>query len=392
MGIALFAEQRVDEYFIGVWKSILPKIDAIPASQVANLDPSIAASELIASVRFDCPVLGDDISMDEPAFSEGAESTIVRVYVPFNGYADLFRCHGHHYPVLPHGFTVKNDHLVISHRIEKRRIDHLREEILDLLKRVKEGLSDLHELLRHQPLELKQRIEQRIRERQQEVSKHSELLGKLAKGGFPLQKRGDGKESIIVPVKPKPIVFQASPTPSKPVPEPELSSGDYDAILQVIRDMVTVFERSPSVFRSMEEEHLRTILLVALNGIFKGAATGETFNGAGKTDILIRVNNSNIFIAECLIWDGPAGFQKKLTDQLFRYSTWRDSKLAAIIFNRNKDFTGVVQKMKQVVDGLPNRNSSLAYPDPTGCRHVFRRADDPQKEFTLTCLAFEVPF
>ena len=93
------------------------------------------------------------------------------------------------------------------------------------------------------------------------------------------------------------------------------------------------FERSPSVFKSMEEEHLRTILLVALNGVFKGDATGETFNGAGKTDILIRVADRNVFIAECLIWDGPDYFRKKLTDQLFQYSTWRNSKLAAIVFN-----------------------------------------------------------
>jgi hypothetical protein len=37
---------------------------------------------------------------------------------------------------------------------------------------------------------------------------------------------------------------------------------------------------------------------VQLNRHFEGAATGETFNHRGKTDILIRVDGKNIFIAE----------------------------------------------------------------------------------------------
>ena len=87
--------------------------------------------------------------------------------------------------------------------------------------------------------------------------------------------------------------------------EPELSLADYDQILEVIQSMVKVFERSPSVFKSMNEEDLRTILLIALNGVFQGNATGETFNGIGDTDILIRVKDTNIFMTECPIWSGP---------------------------------------------------------------------------------------
>jgi hypothetical protein len=39
--------------------------------------------------------------------------------------------------------------------------------------------------------------------------------------------------------------------------------------------------------------------LVQLNGQYEGQATGETFNFQGKTDILIRVDGQNIFVAEC---------------------------------------------------------------------------------------------
>ena len=170
-----------------------------------------------------------------------------------------------------------------------------------------------------------------------------------------------------------------------------MSLSDYDEILGVIRAMARVYERSPSVFREMEEEDLRTILLVGLNGLFKGSATGETFNGEGKTDILIRVNDNNIFIAECLFWDGAVHFSRKITDQLLRYSTWHDSKLAALVFNRKKNFTAVVDKMREVAAKLENRIEELPYAEPDSFRHRFRREDDPQKQYILTCVAFEVP-
>jgi hypothetical protein len=69
--------------------------------------------------------------------------------------------------------------------------------------------------------------------------------------------------------------------------------------------MVHVMERSPSAFHHMDEEALRTHFLVQLNGHYEGQATGETFNYEGKTDILVRSGDRNIFIAECKFWGGP---------------------------------------------------------------------------------------
>src|SRR5260370_4966399 len=54
----------------------------------------------------------------------------------------------------------------------------------------------------------------------------------------------------------------------------------------------------------MGEEDLRTHFLVQLNGVYEGQATGETFNFEGKTDILIRADGGNIFIAERKFWSG----------------------------------------------------------------------------------------
>jgi hypothetical protein len=87
-------------------------------------------------------------------------------------------------------------------------------------------------------------------------------------------------------------------------PEPALAMAEYDEILGIIRNMVHVMERSPKAFEKMGEEDLRTQFLVQLNGQYEGRATGETFNYQGKTDILIREGDRNVFIAECKFWAG----------------------------------------------------------------------------------------
>jgi len=44
-----------------------------------------------------------------------------------------------------------------------------------------------------------------------------------------------------------------------------------------------------------------TVLLVNLNAVFEGQVGGEVFNHRGKTDILIRVQDNNVFVGECKI-------------------------------------------------------------------------------------------
>ena len=390
---SLFQRGMVDDYFEALRKKMVSEIDGIPVAQIVQADAEQLADQFMGKYWAECPALGEDISYDEPPFSPGNDRLTVRVYVPISGDHELFHFTGGSAPVITQEVQVQPNHLVIPMAAERGRIAELPREVHALLGRIRDGLGPIQQKLQYFNPDLRRWAVRRIRERQHEHASHTRVLGELRQAGFTLRRRDDGSDRVIVPVKPK---FIASPPPPPPLPpkgapEPELPLSDYDEILNVIQAMAKVYERSPSVFREMEEEDLRTILLVGLNGVFKGSATGETFNGEGKSDILIRVGDHTIFIAECLFWDGPQHFRRKLTEQLFRYSTWRDSKLAAIVFNRKKDFSAVVQKMKEVAGGLENKLTELPYPVATGCRHRLRRADDAQKQVILTCLAFEVP-
>lgn len=173
-------------------------------------------------------------------------------------------------------------------------------------------------------------------------------------------------------------------------PEPTLSDSDYNHILNVIENMTQVMERSPSAFMSMDEESLRSHFLVQLNGHYEGQATGETFNYQGKTDILIRSEGKNIFVAECKFWAGPKKLLEIL-DQLLGYSCWRDTKVAVIIFNRNKDFSNVLKTIQDTVRAHPNYKRDLGARSETSFSYVFAHQDDPNRELTLTVLAFDVP-
>ena len=203
--------------------------------------------------------------------------------------------------------------------------------------------------------------------------------------------RREGASSTPFPVSRKTI----RPLPQQPSspgfrPEPAIEAKVYDDILDVLRSMSLAMERSPSTFSKLDEEEIRDHFIMALNGHFEGEATGETFNFGGKTDILIRHEGKNLFVAECKIWSGPKAFQDAI-DQLLGYSTWRDCKLALLVFNRNKDFTSVLEKIEAGLPEHPNFRRSVQYGDETCFRCAVHHKDDGQREMTLTVLVFEVP-
>jgi hypothetical protein len=149
-------------------------------------------------------------------------------------------------------------------------------------------------------------------------------------------------------------------------------------------------ERSPSAFTKMGEEDLRQHFLVQLNGQFEGAATGETFNFKGKTDILIRVQDRNIFIAECKFWSGEKGFLDTIT-QLLGYLSWRDTKAAVIIFNRNIDFSCMLKSIEATISKHPNLKRASKKETETRFRCVFGNPSDSNREVIVTVMAFNVP-
>jgi hypothetical protein len=210
--------------------------------------------------------------------------------------------------------------------------------------------------------------------------------------GFKVTPRADQPATFKAPeVQRKLVPMLPTVTSTAPFkPEPALETQVYEHILQVMDDVATVMERSPSAFAAINEESLRWHFLLQLNGHYKGEATAESFNYEGKTDILIKSNGKNIFIGECKFWGGPKLF-KETIDQLLGYSSWRDTKVALLVFNRNKDFTAVIEAMHKAAQEHPNFKRFIRQRSQSSFQYTFRNRDDANRELTLTVMAFDVP-
>ena len=173
-------------------------------------------------------------------------------------------------------------------------------------------------------------------------------------------------------------------------PKPTLQESTYLEILQIVHDMGKQFERMPSTYAGKSEEELRDNLLLMLEPRFQGSATGETFNKTGKTDILLRHEGKNVFIAECKFWKGIKGFFDTLT-QLLAYLTWRDSKAAVVMFIRNADFSSVVSSVENDVSQHSNYLGFVSKRDETWLNYRFHINDDRNREVKLAVLLFHIP-
>ena len=210
--------------------------------------------------------------------------------------------------------------------------------------------------------------------------------------GIPLLRRGTAP---VVPLERKVLPLPGRPaggTPS-PLEHARLQDDAYESILSTIESFGRALERIPKTFAGLAEEELRDFLLVILNASFKGAAAGEVFNRDGKTDILLRHDDTNLFIGECKIWKGTAAADAALETQLFNYVAWRDTSAALILFIRQTAKpTALIRK---AYDLLAGHERLVATPPEftAGERHDFRlqHPEDPARVLRVALLTFVVP-
>jgi len=234
---------------------------------------------------------------------------------------------------------------------------------------------------------LESQVTQAIRQRKDELLNKSKLLASL---GVPIRKSANVPSTFAVPT-PKKKVRIAKPTASTApfAPDPTLDESTYSEILKIIQDTGIEIERHPSIYEDKDEETLRDHLLMVLSPHFS-SVTGETFNKEGKTDILIRHDGKNVFVAECGVWKGAKQFLGKI-DQLLSYLTWRDSKTALVCFVRNKEFGPVLQAIKETTPSHPCFTKDCGATDEAWLRYEFTLKDDPSRPVRLAVLCFHFP-
>ena len=389
-------------------KELTEEVNDWDENQLLNTSVEDFCRYFVDKYRIDIPVLNRDgivvdqhetridVSKDrsrairdrsQPSYIPG---TAIEITVPFTGDSKAFTIRPTTFsldsllPCVTVGVQMLTI-LITGTNLEAREV---RQRINHILDSIDSALTTLREDAKTLNRQLESMARLRIEQRRKKLLADQNLVASL---GFPLKQHNDPPKTYTaseVRRKITPVPPSASSMPYEP--EPALGEADYEHILEVIENMAQVMERSPSAFSTMDEESLRSHFLVQLNGHYEGQATGETFNYEGKTDILIRSEGKNIFIAECKYWAGP----QKLTEainQLLGYSSWRDTKVAVIVFNRNKGFTKVLEAIQSTTKAHPNCKRELNKRSETSFRFILSHRDDTNRELTLTIMAFDIP-
>ena len=314
--------------------------------------------------------------------------TEIEVEIPFTGEAEAFKFQPTTYTLSPPRGEVRGNLLILTIVGTNLDAELVRNEIDQTIKEIQNHLTTLRGNAQGLRTQLPTQARSAIESRRQKLLSDRNLVGGL---GFKMKTRPGTNQTFTAPEvrrKLAPSLPAASTLPYKP--EPVLANADYEHIIGVLQNMVQVMERSPSAFETMDEESIRSHFLVQLNGHYEGQATGETFNYEGKTDILVRSEGKNIFIGECKFWSGPKMLTETI-DQVLGYTSWRDTKVAVVVFNRNKDFSRVLGAIVETAKAHSNFKRQLGGSTETTFRYCFSHKDDRNRELFLTILAFDVP-
>jgi hypothetical protein len=384
------------------------KIQGLQPNYLLNASEEDLITSLVDEYTLDTPTLDEagthidygehqvDVSRDpmrfisdpsKPFFVSGTRITFI---VPFTGDANLFSVQPQSgmFSLVGSRAEIVDNEIHITFAGTNLNADGAKREFDNELRQIKHNLANLNASIDRHNVGLAQQIRMQIKQRKAKLLADANLAAAI---GFPVKRRDGAEVTYAVPVQKRRPKIERPPTSSSLFqPEPVLAVADYDDILNIVQNMVRVMEQSPKAFEKMGEEDLRTQFLVQLNGQYEGIATGETFNFQGKTDILIRVEGRSIFIAECKFWSGEKQFLATI-DQLLSYLSWRDTKTAVFIFNRNVNFTDVLAKIKESVPRHPNFKRAIANSDESNHRYIFHQPNDRNRELILTVMAFDVP-
>jgi len=308
--------------------------------------------------------------------------------IPFEGDKGLFLCGLSAYILSPPRAYINDKEIIIIYKELNPDINRIKANFERHVFEIESYLVKMLEVIEEFNKELRQRAKQQIETLKAKILKDKNIVESL---GYPIKQISNMPTTFAIPVIKRKIVIQKPKGTTTPfVSEPVLDLENYEAILKIISSMVLVMERSPSAFSNMKEENLRQHFLVQLNGHFEGEATGETFNFNGKTDILIRSNEKNIFIAECMFWNGERSLLEKI-NQFLGYISWRDTKTALLVFNKSKKFTDILLKIPEIVKKHMNFKRQEKYNSETGFRFILHHNGDANRELILTIIAFNIP-
>lgn len=402
----LFCNYNLRDLLESKKQDLLRKIDNEQSEYLANVNVDNYLEYLYNEFEMQLPIIDEDnIVIDQhegkverynPSYTyiNYVDGVVMYILIPYQGDKNLFLAKPSQYTTSFPMANINEQFIVIEMGLSISEVEtyNINEILKTRIDCIKNYLSYIDNDIKEFNKKIKEIAKERIIYKTNNYKKICKMNSTLK---YKINRNLNAPLTYKVPNITKRIKLQRPDATSKQIiPEPEVAINIYNDIIEICSNMAKVMERSPKDFANMKEETIRSHFLVQLNGQYEGQATGETFNSNGKTDILIRNDNQNVFIAECKFWKGKKGYLSTI-DQLLGYVTYRDTKTAIFMFVKNKNFTEVFQQMKKTVTEHPNFikfiNSYTPPQDSSAFRCEFKNQNDKEKHFYITIMAFCIP-
>lgn len=402
----LFCTHDLSAVLQNAMQQMRQEVESLETNRLLNMAPEDLKNYLVQKYRVEpIRVLQDqwyadhsdvpvDVRYDQSRWIRDTSRPVmvpgerVEVRVPFEGESELFYAQPNTWSSSPPRAAIEKNELVLRYDSPSDAPRDVRPLVDRTLQEIEQYLGWQRSMIDAHNTSMTDASAQAIQQRRERLLAQSHRAASL---GIPIKRREDSPKTYAIPTARKKAAPALPPASTVPfAPEPAWAIEQYEQALKIVQDMALVMERSPDAFKTMDEEALRQHFLVQLNGQFEGKVTGETFNMAGKTDILLREGERNVFIAECKFWRGPKAFGEAI-DQLLGYATWRDSKTAILVFNRGTETSTVLSGIDLVVKAHANFKRAVNWPHESGFRFVLHANGDANRELILTVLVFHVP-
>ncbi|RDI44059.1 hypothetical protein [Falsibacillus pallidus] len=314
---------------------------------------------------------------------------VITFHIPYSGDRGFLKIRPSQYIMWSQSVPITENEILFSVIVFSDTAESVEREYQSFLNRIQQQIGYLQKDIDQFNQALEGKIQAVFQKRKEQILSRKNLVGSLS---VPIRKSADTPKTFAVPVPKVRQKISAKPivTENGYKPDPSIDMKVYNEILSVIHDVGVMFERMPSTYSGKGEEDLRDHILMNLEARFEGSATGETFNKRGKTDILLRHENSNVFIGECKFWKGKKGYLDTIS-QLLDYLTWRDSKAAVIMFVRTKSFSPVLDTVKKETADHPNFLDFVSETNESWINYRFHINGDKNREVKLAVMLYHIP-
>lgn len=370
-------ENYFSDYARNKYEQLYNEIRNQPEDYILNVDETKYFDYLLEKYESDLITFYFDKG------SIDSTNNILTYYLPFEGNKEILKFRPNHYSFTVTVFINEN---CVCFNIPYTDAEMIRNYKDQQERKIKNQYKNLEKEIKEYNSSLPIRISNIFKEYKTEIIKHRNDLKSL---GIPLRNKNES-QTYAVPIfkKNKPLPFKHKPNENEL--EPIITPEDYNEILKIIYNYGKSLERLPSTYTDKNEEELRDEFISTLTPILNESVTGETYNKKGKTDILIRHENTNIFIAECKFWRGIKSYCAAI-DQLLSYLTWRDTKTALVIFVDNKKIDPVLEQIKMKTKKHNNYLKEHESSEESWFNYTFHLNGDKSRKIKLAVLIFHMP-